>query len=417
MFHSSRVALPLLVTLAVLGILVVAGCPKSAPQGTPEGGGPSVVPPAGVGPGTGAGGAAPSGEPIKIGAIFSVTGPTAPPGEPEKMAAEMIAAQINEKGGILGRPVEVIIEDDKSENTEAVMAAKKLIETEKVCAIIGPSGTPATMAIKQMCQDAGVPLVSCAAGRTITDPVFSNVFAVPQTDLLAVAKIVDWLKANKITKVASIYVANPFGESGQQQMEKQFKEAGIQLLASEKFGGEDTDMTPQLTNIKGKNPEAIICWGTNPGPASVAKGVKKLGITVPLIQSHGVANAKFIELAGEAAEGVMLPAGRLIVWQSVPDDHKQKPVLKEFAEAFKAKYDRDADTFAGHAYDALHIVAKAIEAAGSDEPAKVRDAIEKTTDFVGTAGVFNYSADDHNGLTKDAFVWVKIEGGQWKLAE
>lgn len=414
MFHSSKVGLPLLFTCVVLLALGLTGCPKSGGQ-TPDVS--QIGPPPTDATGGGVAKAGPSGEPIKIGAIFSVTGPTAPLGEPEKMAAEMVAEQINEAGGILGRPVRVIIEDDKSENTEAVMAAKKLIETEKVCAIIGPSGTPGTMAIKQMCEDAKVPLVSCAAGRTITDPVFANVFAVPQTDLLAVARIVDWLKAKNIKKVASIYVANPYGESGQQQIEKQLKEAGIELLASEKFGGEDTDMTPQLTNIKGKNPEAIICWGTNPGPASVAKGAKKLGITVPLIQSHGVANAKFIELAGEAAEGAMLPAGRLIVWESVADDHEQKPVLKEFAEAFQAKYDRAADTFAGHAYDALHIVVKAVEAAGSDEPAKVRDAIEKTTGFVGTAGVFNYSAEDHNGLTKDAFVWVKIEGGQWKLDE
>ena len=360
---------------------------------------------------------APTGEPIKIGAIFSVTGHMAPLGEPEKMTVELLAEQINAAGGVLGRPLEVIVKDDKSETTEAVMAAKDLIETQNVVAVIGPSGTPTTLAIVDICEQAKVPLISCAAGRPITDPIKPYVFSVPQTDALAVARIIDFLKADGITKVATIYVANPFGESGQQQLEAQLAEADIALVTSESFGSDDTDMTAQLTKIKGTDAEAVICWGTNPGPAHVAKGMKKLGMPQQLIQSHGVANKKFLELAGDAAEGIMLPAGRLIVWEAVPDDHVQKAVLKEFAEAFKGKYGIEADTFAGHAYDALHIVTKAIQAAGDTESEKLREAVEQTQGFVGTAGVFNYSATDHNGLTKDAFVWVKVEDGDWRLAE
>ncbi len=406
-----------LVTVAVLvGVVVLGGCPPKATE-PPVTGPPG---PSGLGapPSTPAPTAPPpQGEAIKIGAIFSVTGGMAPLGAPEKMAVEMIQEQVNAKGGVLGRPVEVIIKDDKSDPTEATMAAKDLIETQKVCAIIGPSGTPTTMPVIETCEKAKIPLISCAAGRPITDPIKPYVFAVPQTDALAVQRIVDYLNKQGIKQVATIYVSTAYGESGQKQLTTQLATAKIEILASEKFGPDDTDMTAQLTKIKEKKPAAVVCWGTNPGPAHVAKGMKKLGMTMPLIQSHGVANQKFLELAGEAAEGVQLPAGRLIVWQSVPDSHAQKAVLKEFAEAFKAKHNKDADTFAGHAYDSLNIVLKAIEAASSTEPSKIRDAVEKTTNFVGTAGVFNYTDKDHNGLTKEAFVWVEVSNGAWKLVE
>jgi branched-chain amino acid transport system substrate-binding protein len=400
--------------VAVMCVVVIAGCP-------PKGGSTGET---GVSSKTNAmsatGGAQPeaaAGEKIKIGAIFSVTGPMAPLGEPEKNAAELIAGEVNAAGGVAGKQIELIVKDDKSETTDAALAAKDLIETEKVCAIVGPSGTPTTLAIADICQNAKVPLLSCAAGNAITNPIRSFVFSVPPTDVLAVSKILDYLQAQKIKSVAVIYVATPYGESGNKQLKEQLGKAGIKITTAESFGPKDTTMTGQLTKIKGTSPDAVICWGTNPGPASVARDMKKLGMTMPLIQSHGVANAKFIELAGEAAEGVQLPAGRILVWQSIPDSNKQKAVLSEFASAYKTKYTKDADTFAGHAYDSLHILLNAIEAAGGTDPDKLREAIEKTKEFVGTAGLFTYSPTDHNGLTKDAFVWVKIEKGAWKLAE
>jgi branched-chain amino acid transport system substrate-binding protein len=318
---------------------------------------------------------------------------------------------------VLERPLEVIVKDDKSEPTETVLAAKDLIEGEQVVAVIGPSRTPTTMAIKDIFQESEVPLVSCAAGKTITDPVASYVFAVPQTNTLAVEKVFDYVEAESIETVAVIYVGNSFGEDGRSIMEAIAKERGVECVAMETFGGEDTDMTAQLTRIKAKSPGAIICWGTNPGPAIVTKNAGTLGIDVPILQSHGVANMKFIELAGEDANGVQLPAGRLIVCDQIPETDPQKEVLDEFAADYEAEYGVPPDTFAGHAYDSLWVTVNALEAAGEADRAKLRDAIEETQEFVGTAGIFNYSAEDHNGLTKDAFVWVEIVDGEWALAE
>ena len=400
-----KVLLGVAVVMAVAA-LVLTGC---TPQKPTEGVG-APRPPAMPGPA-----AKPEGEPIKIGAVFSVTGTASPLGDPEKKAVQILEEQVNSQGGVLGRPVEVIVKDDKSIPDNAVKAANDLIE-QGVVAIIGPSRTPCAMPMKEICQEAGVPLIACAAGTTITDPIASYVFAVPQTNTLAVEKCFEYLEKEGIDTVASIYVANPYGEDGQNNIEAIAAEKGVEIVAVETFGGDDTDMTTQLTKIKAAQPGALICWGTNPGPAIVCKNAKTIGLDVPILQSHGVANMKFIELAGEAANGVQLPAGRLIIWEQLADDNPFKSLLEEFATTYEAKYGEAPSTFAGHAYDSFWITVNAIEMAGEADRAKVRDAIEQT-EFMGTAGEFKYSAEDHNGLTLAAFAWVKIVDGAWQLVE
>ena len=138
----------------------------------------------------------------------------------------------------------------------------------------------------------------------------------------------------------------------------------------------------------------------------------KMGI--PLIMSHGVANKKYISLAGEAANGVIFPAGKLPVANELPDDDPQKAVLVKYAADYKAKFDTDPNTFGGHAWDAIQVIVKAMKKVGNDK-AKIRDEIENTKNFVGTGGIFNFSATDHNGLTKQGVVMIKIVDGEWTL--
>ena len=386
--------------LAFVGLL--NGCPRKSPEDIVVRPVPAPV--------------TPENEPVKIGAIFSVTGDASFQGNPQAKTVKMLAEQVNAQGGVLGgRPLEVITEDDGSIPDGAARAARDLIE-QGVVAIIGSSHTLTTMPLKEICQEAGVPLIACAAGKTITDPVASYVFAVPPTTTLAVAKCFEYLAKEGIDKVASIYVANPFGEDGQTNIEAIAAAKGVEIVATATFGGDDTDMTTQLTRIKAAEPGALICWGTNPGPSLITKQAKTIGLDVPILQSHGVANMKFIELAGEAANGVQLPAGRLIIWEQLADDDPFKSLLEEFATAYEAEYGAAPSTFAGHAYDSFWITVNAIEMAGAADRAQVRDAIEQT-DLIGTAGEFKYSADDHNGLTLAAFVWVKIVDGAWQLVE
>ena len=358
--------------------------------------------------------AAQSAETYKVGALFAVTGFNSPLGTPEKETAKMLEEQINAKGGINGKKLEVIVYDTESDETKAVTLAKKLIEQDKVLAIIGPSSTGESLALVDTVEKAQIPLISAAASARIVQPVKKWVFKTPQSDDLAVAELYDYLRAKGLTRVALLTSSGGFGTTGKAALDEAAPRAGIQIVASETFGDKDTDMTVQLTKIKGTDAQALIVWGTNPGPALISKAAKQLGMTIPVFNSHGIANQKFIELAGDAANGVIFPAGKLLVASDLPDSDPQKGVLLSYAKDFQAKYGKPADTFGGHAYDALTLVVKALEKVGPDK-AKIRDEVENAKGFVGTGGVFNMSPQDHNGLGKGAFVMIKIVDGKWTL--
>jgi len=361
---------------------------------------------------------APAAEPYVIGGIFSITGPASYLGDPENKTMEMLAAEINAKGGIKGHPVKLVIYDDEGDVTKARLNAEKLIQKDKALAIIGPSLTHTSMAVLEVTQKAQVPLISCAAGIGITAPAKERVwtFKTPQTDAMAVNRIYEYLKKTGKTKVAILTVSTGFGVSGKEQLLAQAKEFGMEVVAQEVFGEKDTDMTPQLTKIRGTAAQAVICWGTGPAPALVAKNMKQLGLNLLLVQSHGAASKKFIELAGDAGDGIILPAGKLVVYKVLPDTDPQKAVCQDYDEKYQAKYKAPASSFGGYAFDGFTMLSMALEKAGADK-AKVRDELEKTKNYVGVSGVFNMSSEDHNGLTPAAFVMVKIEKGDFKLLD
>lgn len=376
----------------------------------------------------------------KIGAIFASTGPASMLGLPEKNTVEMLEEALNAKGGIqirvqekggwvdLGMPVEVVMYDTEADPTKTVTATKKLIESDQVDVIIGPTTSGTSLAIVDIVTEAKVPLISCAASVRIVEPVSERhwVFKTPQTDVMAVEKIYTKLQEDGIKKIAIITVSNGFGDSGRAQLQNLASKYGLTIVDDERYGEKDTDMSAQLTKIKGSDAEAIICWGTNPGPAIIAKNRKQLGVTIPLYNSHGVASPKFIELAGDAAEGTFLPAGKLIVVDQLPDSDPQKEVLSKYKADYEGRFGAGTiNTFGGHAYDAFKIAVMAIEnaakegtkKAGKVDRATIRNEIERIKGFYGTGGVFNFSAEDHNGLTKDGFVMVEIKNGNWSLAE
>jgi len=355
--------------------------------------------------------------PYKIGGIFSITGRTSFLGEPERNSMELLAKQINERGGINGHPIELIIYDTEGDATKAVLNTSKLIEKDNVLAIVGPSLSGTTLAVVPMVEKAHVPLISCAASVKITTPVKKWVFKTPQTDVMAVAKIYEYMKGQGNQRVAILTVSNAFGDSGKQQLLQQAPGYGFEIVADERFGPQDTDMTPQLTKIRTLKPEAIICWGTNPGPAVIAKNMRQLGIDIPLYQSHGVASRKFIELAGDAANGIILPTGKILVAKNLPDSDPQKSTLLNYIADYEAEYKVAVSGFGGYAYDGLQILTRALEKAGDDR-AKIRDEIERITGHVGVSGVFRFSPEDHNGLNKEeAFVMVKIVDGDWQIIQ
>jgi branched-chain amino acid transport system substrate-binding protein len=357
-------------------------------------------------------GPAPAKEPIKIGAILSVTGPASFLGAPEARTVEMLAAEVNAAGGIAGRPVQVIVKDSGGSPEKAISFAKQLIEEEQVFAIVGPSTSGETMAIKNLAEEAKTLLLSCAAAEVIVNPVARYVYKTPQKDSHAAIKIFEQMKRMKISRVGVLTSNTGFGKAGKEQLEKLAPEHGIQIVVSEVYDKAATDLTAEVTKLKAASVEGIVNWSIEPAQAIVIKNARQIGLKAPIFQSHGFGNIQYVKAAGAAAEGVVFPAGRLFVADQLPDKHPQKQVLLSYKRAYEAKYKEEASTFGGHAYDAFMLLVNALKQVGPDRE-KVRAALESTRGFVGTGGVFAFSAEDHNGLDLGAFEMLTVKDGRF----
>ena len=284
--------------------------------------------------------------------------------------------------------------------------------------MVGGTTTGATMAMIPLFEEAQMPFISLAGAIQIIEPVRKWVFKTPHTDKMACEKIFDDIKKRNLTKIAMISGTDAFGKSMRDQCVTVAPKDGITIAHEETYGPRDSDMTPQLTNIKGKaGVQAVLNPGFGQGPAIVTRNYRQLGITLPLYQSHGVASKQFIELAGPAAEGVRLPAAALLVADKLPDSDPQKTVVIGYTTTYEQKTGQPVSTFGGHAYDGLMILVEAIKRAGSADKAKVRDEIEKTKGFIGTGGVVNMSPTDHMGLDLSAFRMLEIKNGDWTLVQ
>ena len=353
--------------------------------------------------------------PIKIGALFAVTGPASFLGEPEKNTLELLVKETNARGGINGSKIELVVYDTGGDVTKAVQLTNKLIKNDRVVAIVGPSTTGETMAIIPIVERAKVPLISCAAGIKITEPVKKWVFKTPANDHVAAEKILIQAEKLKQKNIAIITVSDSFGASGREQLKLMAAKRGFKIVADEVYSPKDTDMTAQLVKIRSAKPDAIICWGTNPGPAIITRNMQQLAIKVQLYQSHGVASKKYIELAGsDAAQGVMLPSGKLAVYDLLKKNDPQAKLLKDYVTSYQRAHKVEPSTFGGYAYDGFQLIAGALKK-GAVTAAQIRDGIEKEGRLIGVSGIFKMTAADHNGLDLSAFEMVRIEKGDWAI--
>lgn len=356
-------------------------------------------------------------EPIRIGTFLSVTGPASFLGDPEVKTLEMYVDKINAEGGVLGRKLQLVSYDDSGDAEKARTFAKRLIEQDKVDIIVGGSTTGTTMAAVPLVEQAGTPFISLAGAVVIVEPVKKWVFKTPHTDRMACEKIFVDMQARKVSRAALISGSGGFDKSMRAECVKVAPKYAIEIVADETYGASDTDVTAQLTKIKGSNAQAVLNAGFGQGPAIVTRNYRQVGLTLPLYQSHGVASREYIKLSGPAAEGVRLPAAALLVSELLPAGDSQKPVVTAYRKGYEDKFKADVSTFGGHAYDGLMLAVNAIKAAGSTDKAKVRDALEKTKSYVGTGGVVNMSATDHMGLDLSAFRMLEIKNGNWSLVK
>ena len=356
-------------------------------------------------------------EPIKIGCLFDLSGPAGHIGTPSKYVAEMLVDRLNKAGGINGRKINLVFGDAESNPGKAALEAKRLIENEQVAALIGPTRTDSCIAIINLIETSGMPTVACVGGTPPVIPVRKYVFKSPQKTVTAVERIYQYLQKKGIKKIAIINATDGFGKEGEQALKELSGKYGIAIAAEEKFDVTDVDMTVQLTKIKATDAQAVICWTIGPPGSIVAKNARQLSYALPLIQCHGLPDPKYIELAGDAAEGTIMPSTKLMVADQLPDKDPQKKLLLDFINEYEnLRKHGKVNTHSGYAWDALMVVVEAIKKAGTDK-AKIRDEIEKTKNYVGISGIYNMTPEDHCGLAVDSMVMIKVESGKFKLVE
>ena len=352
---------------------------------------------------------------IRVGAIFAVTGPAATLGLPEARTLQMVVDDANASGGILGKRIELIIKDSQGNAEKAVSFAKQLVEESQVLAIIGPTTSGESMALKGYADQNEQILISCAAAATIVNPVAKWVFKTPQMDSFAAQAIFTTMKKLGISRIGVVVSNTGFGQGGKAQLEKLAPQNGLTVAITEVYDSTATDLTAVLAKVKAQNVQAVVNWSVEPAQSLVPKNMKQMGFDVPLFQSHGFGNIAFVAAAGKAADGIIFPAGRLLVADVLPAGHPQKQLLSAYKKAYESKFREDVSTFGGHAYDAFLILAEGIRKAGTTDKYKVRDAIESLKGLVGTAGVFNFSPEDHNGLTMDSFEMLTVRNGAFAV--
>jgi len=398
------------VLLVCVGVLLLSGCvSQSTPTSTTGPAAPEEV------------------ETYRIGFLSAITGGAAFLGEPERDAALMVQQQLNEQGGIVGpdgtrHVVEIIIYDTQGSGDVAIPLAKKLIDDDKVIAIVGGTRSPVSLALVPIMQEARIPYVSMASSSAIVEPVSEHywVFKTPQSNKHTAPLQIQYVKALGLTKIASLYVNNAYGEDGRNAIRQAAEAAGVEIVLEETFEASDTDMTAQLTKVKASGAGAVIVTAIPPAASILTKQFRELGLDIPLIHNHGIGMKPFIKLAGvEDAEGVVFPMGKLVAADVLSDDDPQKAVLLKFIEDYEAFTGKSASTFAGHSWDGLQIVLKALETLPADlsleeQRAHVRDAIESIQGFAGIGGIFNFSPEDHVGLSADDVVMVRITDGNWE---
>lgn len=355
-------------------------------------------------------------DPITIGAPVLLSGHGAFVGGAEKDTLEMMAEELNKQGGINGRPLKFIFYDEEAKPDVAVRVVKRLIQKDKVDAILGVSTSWTAMPVIPIIERFKIPTIMLGSAGAIVNPVRPWVFKTPVDDKIVADKLLSYMKSKGITKLAMLSTQDGFGDGGHKEVLAHAKKYGVSIVFDEKYTMEDTDITPTLNKIKKTDAQAVVNWSSRRAPVVMTMNYRQMGLKLPLYHSHAALSKGFIKATKENAEGVYIAAFKFYGAESLPDSDPQKKVILDYQAAYKAKYGKPANQFGACAFDGFNILVAALKKAGTDK-GKLRQAIEETKGYVGINGVFNYSPTDHGGLSKESMVVYQCQGGDWKLTD
>lgn len=356
-----------------------------------------------------------SAQAIKLGAVLSLTGGASFIGEDQRLTLEMLADQLNARGGISGRKVEMIIYDDASDPTKAVAALRRLHEQDNVVAVIGGGISGNSLAMIPFSEKAGVPQLVPAASGLISNPPKEWVFQYCNTDVQSIALALRFLSARKVNRIAMLSDSTGYGVSGKNELERQTGQGkGFEVVAWETFGPNDTDMTTQLTRIKASGARAVIVWNATPASAIIVRNARQIGLDAIQIHSTAFQSTRMIQLSGDAIEGVFITGYKLAVVDQIPANDPQKKIITDYRDAFQKRFNKAPSPFGALVYDAFSSVTTLMQTVGTDK-AKIRAGLENLKGFTGAAGIYTTSPKDHNGFQVDSMRVITVEKGQFKL--
>lgn len=355
---------------------------------------------------------------IKVGVIASSTGPTAVVGIPQKNTATLLPTEI------AGQKIEYVVLDDASDPTNAVTGVKKLLAEHKVDALIGPTTTPAALAMLDFIAEAKTPLLTTVGSSAVVLPMDEKkkwVFKTTQNDDLIAEAVIAHMQSTGIKTVGFVGFNDPYGENWFKVFSAQAEKAGLSIVASERYNRTDQSVTGQVLKLISARPDAVFIAATG-GPAVLPQaGLLDKGYKGKVYQTHGVATNDFIRLGGKSVEGTLMAGGPMLVADDLPATNPVKAVAQAYIKAYEAKYGAGTtSTFGANTWDAGLLLQKAVpEALKKARPGTpefrlaLRDALERSKEVVGAQGVFNMSAQNHNGMDQRSRVMMTVKGGKW----
>ncbi|MEI6734137.1 MAG: ABC transporter substrate-binding protein [Comamonadaceae bacterium] len=353
---------------------------------------------------------------IKIGLQGPLTGGSSPMGVSMRDGAKLAVAEINAKGGVLGRKIEMIERDDEAKNERGVQIAQELINKEKVVATVGYINSGVALASQRFYQEAKIPVMNNVATATAITKQFADqpenyVFRNSANDTIQSAMIVQELvDRRKFTKVAILADSTNYGQLGREDLEKALAAKGITAVAIEKYNIKDVDMTPQLLKSKEAGAQVVITYGIGPELAQIANGMIKLGWKVPMMGSWTLSMGNFIDNAGANSVGATMPQ----TFIQEPNTPKRKSFIEAYQKAYKVTR-ISSPVSAAQGYDSVYLLAAAIKQAGSTDGPKVLAALEDLkTPIEGVVTTYDhpFSKTDHEAITINMAVIGKVEDGR-----
>ena len=362
-------------------------------------------------------------DPIKIGVAGPFTGGSAPMGVSMRDGVKLAAAEINAKGGVLGRKIELVERDDEAKNERGVQIAQEMINKEKVVATVGFINTGVALASQRFYQEAKIPVMNnVATGSIVTkqwpEQTENYVFRNAANDSIQSAMIVEEaVTRRKFTKVAILADSTNYGQLGREDLEKALAAKGVTAVAVEKYNIKDVDMTAQLLKAKQAGAQVVLTYGIGPELAQIANGMEKLAWTVPLIGSWTLSMGNFIDNAGKNGNGTRMPQ-TFIQDANTP---KRKAFIDAYMKAYKPAGDRiPSPVSAAQGYDSIYLLAAAIKQAGSTDGPKVRAALESLNDKVdGVVTSYSkpFSPTNHEAITAALVSFGEVKDGRVVLAK